>query len=178
MRRKLPIAVIDNTLLSRLLELGLADQLSFLFSRIHIPADVKREASKAPGRVRRRLKKLMRENPLFWHNCTEEDSDVRTLLTEELDPGEVAVIAQVEKLKAVAIIDENNAYATATRMSIEVHRTGSILCKLKEAGAIPEVRRYLVGLCKLGFWIEDKICRQILANAGEPEPAFKAPRQR
>lgn len=45
-QRGLPSAVIDNTLLSRLVSLDVAELLPYLFKRILIPPEVKREAYK------------------------------------------------------------------------------------------------------------------------------------
>lgn len=56
----LPTAVIDNTLLTRLVSLEVANFLPYLFKYILIPPEVKREAYKAPSKGKRRLQKNYR----------------------------------------------------------------------------------------------------------------------
>jgi predicted nucleic acid-binding protein len=90
-----PLAVIDTTLLSRLVDLEIAEFLPLLFRRILIPPEVKREAYKGPGR--RRLRRLVREMSDFFVDCYEANEFTRTLMRIDLDEGEAAAIAQAEQ---------------------------------------------------------------------------------
>ena len=47
-KRGLPYAVIDNTLLTRIVQLEVAQFLPLLYQQILIPPEVKKEAYKAP----------------------------------------------------------------------------------------------------------------------------------
>ena len=72
-RRGLPQAVIDNTLLSRLVRLEVAEFLPLIYQHVLIPPEVKREAYKAPHKGKRRLQKLVNEMAGFFVDCTEVD---------------------------------------------------------------------------------------------------------
>lgn len=171
MTPRLPTAVIDTTLLSRLQSLELHELLPWVFARVHVPATVRREVGAGPGKARRRLDKLFRSQPDFYRLCHEEDPVVVALLRVDLDAGESAVIAQADAIKGVAIIDENAGVKRAKTMSIEVIRTGRLLCDLKSAGAIRSVQPYLDRLVKLGFHLTESGRRTVLELANELEEA-------
>ena len=164
---RLPVAVIDTTLLSRLVDTGLAVHLSWAFSKIHIPSDVAAEIGRRPGKARRKLRNLFKTEKGFYIDCLTEDPLVREMLNVDLDPGEASVIAQADQLKAVAIIDERKGFERAKLMAVEVQRTGFILCRPKEAGAIENVGEYLMRLRALGFTLTQAAHREILQKAGE-----------
>jgi len=85
-----------------------------------------------------------------------------------LDEGEAAVIAQAEATNSAVIIDEGKGRKEAVERSIEVFRTGTILCLLKEAGQIQFVAPYLDKLIEeMGFRCKPKDKRSILEKAGE-----------
>lgn len=133
-KRGLPVAVIDNTLLSRLTELGLAESLPLVFKKIRLPPEVKREALKAPNK--RRLKNLLSENRGFFVDCFEADILNKEILKTVIDEGEAAVIAQAEETDSVVITDDKKGYNQAVKRELVVFRTGKILCLLKENGQI------------------------------------------
>ncbi|HVS82033.1 MAG TPA: hypothetical protein VHE60_09895 [Pyrinomonadaceae bacterium] len=161
-----PLAVIDNTLLSRLVDLDLAQFLPLLFKRVLIPPEVKREAFKAPGK--RRLRNLINEYAGFFVDCREADPLVRDLLKVDLDEGEAAAIAQADKREATLLLDEERGFKRATTMQLKVIRTGRLLNMLKDAGAIREVRPYHEMLVdKLGFYLSPETRRELLVEAGE-----------
>lgn len=93
-QRGLPFAVTDNTLLSRLDRLEIAKFLPFLFKKILIPPEVKREAYKAPHKGKKRLRRLMSEMSGFFVDCHEADVLIKEWLKAALDEGEAAAIAQ------------------------------------------------------------------------------------
>lgn len=162
----LPVAVIDNTLLSRLAELGLAKLLPYIFKQIRVPPEVKREAYK--GRNKRRLRNLLSENSGFFINYFEADIANKEILKTIVDEGEAAIIAQAEATNSVVISDDGKGRQQALKREIEVFRTGKILCLLKEAGAISLVEPYLDFLVtKLGFDLKPKDKEAILRLAGE-----------
>jgi hypothetical protein len=84
-RRGLPLAVIDNTLLTRLDSLEVAQFLQLLYEQILIPPEVKREAYKAPHKGKRRLQKLINDMAGFIVVCTEVDELVKNYLQADLD---------------------------------------------------------------------------------------------
>lgn len=166
-RGGLPAAVIDATLLSRLQAVELDALLALVFSRVHVPPAVRAEVGAGPGRARRRLRELFRQQPDFFVDCREEDPMVAELLRVDLDPGEAAVIAQAFEIDAIALIDERRGFERARRMEVAVLRSGALLCRLKDAGAIEAVSPWLDRLRKHGFYLSDLAREQILRSARE-----------
>src|SRR5262252_2013059 len=122
-RPRLPLAVIDNTLLTRLDGLEVAQYLPLLYKQLLIPPEVKREAYKAPHRGKRRLRKLINEMAGFIVVCTEFDELVKNYLQADLDEGEAAAIAQADHKRAHLLIDEKKGFRRATIMQLTVVRT-------------------------------------------------------
>ncbi len=165
--RGLPLAVIDNTLLTRLDSLEVAKHLPWLYKKILIPAEVKREAFKAPHKGKRRLQKLIGEMHGFLVVCTEADEVVKNILQADLDEGEAAAIAQAEYKQAHLLIDENRGFKRAQVMQIRAIRTLQLLNMMKAAGAIKAVKPYYEKLEKTGFYLKEAIRQKLLAEAGE-----------
>jgi len=163
----LPLAVIDNTLLTRLVRLEIAQFLPLLFKQIFIPSEVKREAYKAPHKGKRRLRKLVREMKGFFIDCYEADELIKNYLRADLDEGEASAIAQAEYHQAVVLIDEKKGYIRANTMQLTAVRTTSVLLRLKEAGAFPAVKPYYQKLAQTGFHLAKGERLRLLAEAGE-----------
>jgi len=166
-QRGLPYAVTDNTLLSRLVDLQIAQFLPLLFKQILIPPEVKREAYKAPHKGKRRLMKLFGEMTGFFTECNEADDLVKEYLKADLHDGEAAAIAQADITQSVLLIDEKKGYDRARTMQLTIVRTGRLLVMLKEVTAISEVRPYLERLKVLDFRLTTELFNQLLAEAGE-----------
>jgi predicted nucleic acid-binding protein len=166
-RRGLPLAVIDNSLLTRLVNLGIAEFLPNLFKYILIPPEVKREAYKAPHKGKRRLRKAIGEMGGFFVDCYEVDESIKVILKADLDEGEAAAIAQAEFTESILLLDEWKGFKRATNMGLEVMRTGNLLVKLKEARSVPEIKPYLQKLKASGFHMDEKVWQQLLTDAGE-----------
>jgi predicted nucleic acid-binding protein len=163
--RSRPVAVIDTTLLSRLVELEIADRLPWLFRLILLPPEVKREAYRGPGR--RRLRNLVKEMSGFFVDCYETNEFTRNLMKIDLDEGEAAAIAQAEQKQSVLLLDERKAFKRATAMQLTVIRTTRILIMLKEARAIAAVTPYFDKLAQTDFYLQDEVRRKLLFEAGE-----------
>ncbi|HEY0078357.1 MAG TPA: hypothetical protein VGB73_06895 [Pyrinomonadaceae bacterium] len=112
-QRGLPTAVIDNTLLTRLVQLEIAQFLPFLFKKILIPPEVKREAYKAPHKGKRRLQKLVNEMAGFFVDCYEADELIKAYLKVDLGEGEAAAIAQADYTQSILLLDEKKGYKRA-----------------------------------------------------------------
>jgi predicted nucleic acid-binding protein len=167
-RRGLPTAVIDNTLLSRLVRLEVAEFLPLLFKQVRIPPEVKREAYKAPHKGKRRLRKLIKEMTGYFVDCLEADEGVKLILKADLDDGEAAAIAQADFTESVLLLDERKGYERAEKMEVRTIRTANLLIMMKEAGAIKEVKPYLQKLVnEMGFYLRADVFQQLLDQAGE-----------
>ncbi|SRR6266404_5350167 len=163
----LPLAVVDTTILSRLVALDITKFLPYLFRGILIPPEVKREAYKAPHKGKRRLRKVMNENAGFFAECREADELTREYLKVDLDEGEAAAIAQADATQSILLLDEQKGFKRARTMQVTTIRTGKLLNMLKEAGAIPTVRPYHQRLEETGFYLSLEVRLQLLDEAGE-----------
>lgn len=168
-KRGLPLAVIDNTLLSRLVDLELAESLPWIFKLILIPPEVKREAYRTRHGGKRRLRNLIREMTGFFVDCRDVDPAIRNFLRADLDEGEAAAIAQADFKEAILLLDEERGFKRASTMQITVVRTLRLLNMLKDAGAIQNVRPYHEKLVRLGFYMTLEDRNQLLFEAGEGE---------
>ena len=169
-QRGLPFAVIDNTLLTRLVELEIAEFLPWVFKQILIPPEVKREAYKAPHKGKRRLQKLVREMAGFFVDCYEADEGVKEILKTDFGRGEAAAIAQASHTNSILLIDEKAGYKRAETMQIRVLRTTELINKLKvEVEVIDSVKPYYDRLEETGFYLGSSIRKQLLADVGEGE---------
>jgi len=164
-KSKLPTAVIDNTLLSRLTRLEITESLPYIFARILIPVEVKEEAFKGPNR--KRLRNLLNYMPDFFLICTHDDFLVKELLKELLDKGEASAIAQAEYTRSAIIMDERKGREEAKKREIEVFPTTKILCLMKELGLIPEVKPFLDRLIKMKFYLKKQDYINILKAVKE-----------
>lgn len=163
--RSRPLAVIDTTLLSRLVELQIADRLPWLFRLILLPPEVKREAFRGPGR--RQLRNLIKELSGFFVDCHEANEFTRNLMKIDLEEGEAAAIAQAEQRQTVLLLDEIKAFKRATAMQLTVIRTTRVLIMLKEARAIAAVAPYFEKLAKTDFYLKEEVRRNLLVEVGE-----------
>jgi predicted nucleic acid-binding protein len=163
----LPNAVIDNTLLTRLVKLEIADFLPLLFKRILIPPEVKREAYKAPEKGKRRLRKVINEMAGFFVDCRDADRLTLEFLKADLDEGEAAAIAQADYTHSVLLLDEHKGYKRAEVMQLTTVRTTNLLIRLKDVGAIEAVKPYFDKLEKTGFHLKNEIRQRLLEEAGE-----------
>jgi predicted nucleic acid-binding protein len=166
-KRGLPYAVIDNTLLTRLVRLEVGELLPLLYQQILIPAEVKREAYKAPHKAKRRLRKLVNEMAGFFVRCTEGDEATKNILQADLDAGEAAAIAQAERTGSHVLIDENKGYRRACIMGLNAVRTTTVLLMLKNSGAFPAVKPYFDRLEETGFYLAEGVRNALLAEVGE-----------
>ncbi len=169
-QRGLPFAVVDNTLLTRLVALEIAEFLPWVFKQILIPPEVKREAYKAPHKGKRRLQKLIREMGGFFVDCHEADEGVKEILNVDFGRGEAAAMAQASHTDSILLIDERAGHKRAKTMQISVMRTTELINKLKlEAQVIETVKPYYDRLQKTGFYLGSRVRRQLLADVGEAE---------
>jgi predicted nucleic acid-binding protein len=166
-QRGSPVAVIDTTLLTRLVRLDIAKFLPLLFKHILIPPEVKREAYKSPHKGKRPLRNLIGEMSGFFIDCNEVDEGVKLILQADLDEGEAAALAQADYTGSVLLLDEKAGFKRASVMQITVIRTPRLLNELKRAGAIAEVKPYYQKLAETGFYLKSAVLKSLLAEVGE-----------
>ncbi|MEM9983842.1 MAG: DUF3368 domain-containing protein [Bacteroidota bacterium] len=67
------------------------------------------------------------------------------------------------------ILDERKGRIVAKRLNLKVTGTVGLIVKAKEAGLITSGKVVLGQLAEPGFWLSEKLERQILARMGESE---------
>jgi hypothetical protein len=167
-KNRLPIAVIDNTLLTRLIQLEIVEFLPFIFQKILIPIEVQKESYKARNKHKQRLRKIIGEMKGFFEICNKDDFLNKEILKTLLDLGEASAIAQAEYTKSAIIIDEKKGRKQAELRELEVISTIKIFFLLKESGVIEEIKPFLDKLVDdLGFYLSKKLRISFLEEAGE-----------
>jgi len=90
------------------------------------------------------------------------------ILKLELDAGEASAIAlALDNPKARLIIDENKGRSVAKRLGLKVTGTIGVIIKAKEQGLIHSGKDLLNRLDQHGFWLSEKLKRQIMERMKE-----------
>ena len=172
-RRGVRLAVIDATLLRRLLHVDLLDALAATFHQIHVPLQVEIEARRAPEKMGKRLRRVLRKSK-FLIRCPHYDEVVFSFLLDmpDMHAGESEALAQADFLRGrsqnvILLIDEMKGVSVASKMRLPFLRTGALLLELKQAALIEDVKSYLDRLRARGFWLDDSVYLEILRTAGE-----------
>lgn len=136
----LKIAVIDNASLVNLTKLkhyNVFQSLTFLFSQIHIPAEVKREyeirLDKEPERAW--LLERLRPNQGFYSFCTRYDTLSFELLktVKGIDKGEAEAAAQQKEVGAHYVLSDDIKFQSAIRSlnsTVKIFTTLHVLAML------------------------------------------------
>ena len=136
-----------------------------LYGNITIPEAVFDEVTAKPDTACLQIK----EN-LDWI-CVEKIKDVedRKMYKAKLHAGEVDVmiLAQGNPPADLVIIDDNAAKKTAKYLGLTVTGTLGVLLKAKGLGIIPSARDAINKLQANGFYIDSKIVKLVLDQAGE-----------
>ena len=137
--------------------LGLLPQLSFLFPRLLLPRQVRREVFRRTV-LRHRLQRLLREFG-FLESCNDYDQDAVTQLLIERkvagvrDRGEAEAVVQAAMQGATVIVDDQFGRQMAARYGLEFHGTLWVLERfhLLEFISAAMVRSDLQRLLDTGF---------------------------
>ena len=90
------------------------------------------------------------------------------VLRLELDSGEASAIAlALENPGSRIILDESKGRSVAKRLGLKVIGTVGIIIKAKEGGIIESGKTILSKLEEHGFWLSDKLKKDILSRLGE-----------
>ncbi|MEL6699339.1 MAG: DUF3368 domain-containing protein [Bacteroidota bacterium] len=88
----------------------------------------------------------------------------------ELDAGEASAIAlALKQVGSRVVLDERKGRIVAKRLNLKVIGTVGLIVKAKESGLILSGKAVLARLEIHGFWLSEKLKRQILHRMGESE---------
>jgi len=106
--------------------------------------------------------------PEWIEVSTEYDQKQLQILELELDKGEASAIAlALENPESRIILDESKGRSVAKRLGLKVTGTLGIIIKAKDDGLIDSGKRILEKLEKHGFWLSEKLKKQLLERLGE-----------
>ena len=155
-------AVVDSTVLIALARAKLLELLKELFTEVVAPPAVWAEATEEGKEGSREI--LASE---FIRVVEVRDRSLIPLLAR-LDEGEAEAILLARELKAdVVVLDDRDSRAAAKLLGLRVVGTAGLLVLAKRRGLIKEVRPVLELMRRKGFYLSDKVVREVLAEAGE-----------
>jgi hypothetical protein len=152
------IVVSDTSAITSLLQIGLVELLSRIYSDVFIPEAVRDE--------------LLREHPSIpkFIRCQSASNraEVQRLLAE-LDLGEAEAIILAKELKAdELLIDETAGRRVAAREGVNVIGLLGVLLEAKGRGIISSVRQIAEELeTKAGFRLSNAVKEMFFREAGE-----------
>ena len=150
------LIISDASPLIALVDIGRVDVLRQMYRRVLITDVVRGE--------------IHADLPEWIEVSTDYEAQQYQLLRLELDPGEASAIALALKHAGCRIIlDERKGRIVAKRLHLKVTGTVGLIIKAKEAGFISSGKVALAQLEEHGFWLSERLKRQILARMGEPE---------
>lgn len=150
------IVVSDSSVLIALEQIRHLGLLQQLFSIVHLPASVLRET--APSVPRRAW---MIERPLKGRRT-------QPVRRSRLDAGEAEAISLALTMSANRILlDDLSARHHAEQLGPRVTGTLGLLLMSKRAGYISALRPLADELMRLGFFVSDRLYRNVLADANE-----------
>ncbi|MES1245288.1 MAG: DUF3368 domain-containing protein [Acidobacteriota bacterium] len=160
------IVVSNTSPITSLAAIGHFDLLRELFGRIHIAQGVWAELNQG-GRRHPGSQEVESASWIERHGV--ENRNFVTILRRDLDRGEAETLALALELKAgLVLLDEQEGRHAASRLGLQPLGVLGILLQAKRLQKIEEVRSRLNALRRqAGFFLGDRLYREVLAQAGE-----------
>lgn len=150
------LVISDASPLIALVDIGQIDLLQQMYQRVLITDVVRGE--------------IHADLPAWIEVSTDYEVQPYQLLCLELDAGEASAIAlALKQIGSRIILDERKGRIVAKRLNLKVTGTVGLIVKAKETGLITSGKVVLDQLAEHGFWLSEKLKRQILARMGESE---------
>lgn len=165
----MPLVISDASTLIHLAAIGRLDLLKDFYGKVVIPAFVWREVVEE-GKGRAGAVEVERAQRGEWITVEAvQDTPLRQLLCRDLDEGEAEVVAlAVERSADLVLVDESEARRVAARFGLRKTGVIGILVRAKREGKVQSLARELEQLrFQAGCWIEEQLCREVLAAVGE-----------
>lgn len=157
--------IVNSTPLIALCNAGLLKLLKEIYGTITIPRAVFDEVTAKQDSACTQIK-----DNLDWITVEEiKDIADRKMYKAKLHAGEVDVmiLAQSDPAADLVIIDDNAAKKTAKYLGLTVTGTLGVLLKAKRCGVISSVKDAICKIQSNGFYINDRIVKLVLEQAGE-----------
>jgi hypothetical protein len=152
------IVVSDTSPITSLVDVGQVELLRALFGTVIVPREVSRELERGHVGV-----------PTWVEVREVNDRSMVSRLEAEVDLGEAEALVLALELKADRLlIDEQQGRAIAERLGLRYIGVLGVLLEAKRRGHLSAVRPLLDELvATAGFWISEKLRREVLDAAGE-----------
>lgn len=148
------LIISDASPLIAMADIGALDLLRQLYKKVVITDIVRSE--------------INAELPDWIEVTAAYDQKQLQILKLELDAGEASAIAlALDNPQARLIIDENKGRSVAKRLGLKVTGTIGVIIKAKEQGLIHSGKDLLEKLDQHGFWLSEKLKRQIMERMEE-----------
>lgn len=157
--------IVNSTPLIALCNAGLLKLLKEIYGTITIPRAVFDEVTAKQDSACTQIK-----DNLDWITVEEiKDIADRKMYKAKLHAGEVDVmiLAQSDPTADLVIIDDNAAKKTAKYLGLTLTGTLGVLLKAKRCGVISSVKDAICKIQANGFYINDRIVKLVLEQAGE-----------
>ena len=157
--------IVNSTPLIVLCNIGELDILRSIYGVITIPKAVYDEVTAKEDTAC----SILKDRPEWIHIEELPDESKKRMYKAKLHDGEVEVmiLAQESDDDSLVIIDDDAAKKTARFLDITAIGTLGVLIKAKQLGIIGEIKPLLDRLQKKGFYISEKLYKDILFIAGE-----------
>ena len=157
--------IVNSTPLIVLCNIGELDILRSMYGEITIPKAVYDEVTVKEDTAC----SILKDSPDWIHIEELTDESKKRMYKAKLHEGEVEVmiLAQECRDEALVIIDDDAAKRTARFLDITAIGTLGVLIKAKQLGIISEIKPMLDRLQKKGFYISERLYKDILYIAGE-----------
>jgi len=161
--------VVDSSVLIALARIGQLDLLHQLADTIHVPDGVYEEVANQ-GPVRPGTSELDQLHWILRRRVSDQPS-VNALLSR-FGRGEAEAIVLAAEVQAdFVILDDATARSVAEQKGQAVVGTLGLLVHAKERGLIERVAPIMNELMESGFYVDNRLYRTILKQAGEEPPA-------
>lgn len=141
--------------------------LGQLFHEVMVPMAVRDEILQDTAAVgAEQLKRALEQGVV--HSFQVQDHALVEKLSGRLHRGELEVIiGAVEQGISTVILDDRQARMLAKTFKLDCTGTLGVLLTAKAQHLIPEVKKYLDRLSDQGFWLNERLYREVLEFAKE-----------
>ncbi|MFQ6093711.1 MAG: DUF3368 domain-containing protein [bacterium] len=156
------IVVVNSSPLISLAKVAQFELLKKLFGKIYIPPTVWQEVV-VQGKERPGEQETRRAVGKWIEKMTVHDELAVELLLPTMRRGEAECIVLAKEADAdLVLLDDDDARTEAELMGLNVKGTVAVLVIAFETGQIPDLKAALDELREKGFWMADKIYRDVL----------------
>jgi len=158
--------VADTGALISLAIMDLLPHINQLLGQVYVPDKVIEEIQAGINMTgTNAINRALNKGWLIQQSITENDLLIE--LNKSLDAGEAQAICFAINKNYYILIDEKKGRKVAKRYQLKVVGSLAVLLQAKENNLIPLVKPLLLKLKEHGYYISEKLIRQILQKANE-----------